>query len=177
VHEGFITYGGQAGRDMDALAVGLQESTQFDYLDYRIKQVEYLGHQLKARNIPIIDPPGGHGIYVDAKRFFPHIPQSEFPAQRLVVALYEEAGIRCVELGACAFGSKDPVTGEPVWPALEVMRIAISRRVYTNRHLDCIVEALSYIYSQRENYRGMKLVYEGPITSLRHFTAGFELLP
>lgn len=177
VHEGFITYGGQAGRDMDALAVGLQESTQFDYLDYRIKQVEYLGNQLKARNIPIIDPPGGHGIYVDAKRFFPHIPQSEFPAQRLVVALYEEAGIRCVELGACAFGTKDPVTGEAVWPALEVMRIAVSRRVYTNRHLDCIVEALSFIYSQRDTYRGMKLVYEGPITSLRHFTAGFEFLP
>jgi tryptophanase len=177
VHEGFITYGGQAGRDMDALAVGLQESTQFDYLDYRIKQVDYLGQQLKLRNIPIIDPPGGHGIYVDAKRFFPHIPQSEFPAQRLVVALYEEAGIRCVELGACAFGSKDPITKEPVWPALEVMRIAISRRVYTNRHLDCIVEALSYIYAQRDTYKGMKLVYEGPITSLRHFTAGFELLP
>lgn len=177
VHEGFITYGGQAGRDMDALAVGLQESTTFDYLDYRIQQVAYLGDQLKARGIPIIDPPGGHGIYVDAKRFFPHLPQSQFPAQRLVVALYEEAGIRCVELGACAFGSKDAQTGEPIWPALEVMRIAISRRVYTNRHLDCIVEALSYIYEHREDYRGMKLVYEGPITALRHFTAGFELLP
>jgi tryptophanase len=90
--------------------------------------------------------------------------------------MYEEAGIRCVELGACAFGSKDKVTGEPIWPELETMRIAISRRVYTNNHLDCIVEAIDYIYKNRDSYKGMKLVYEGPITSLRHFTAGFELL-
>ncbi len=176
LNEGFITYGGQAGRDMDALAVGLQESTQFDYLDYRVKQVEYLGDQLKARGVPIIEPTGGHGVYVDARRFFPHIPQHEFPAQRLVVALYEEAGIRCVELGACAFGSKDKLTEEPIWPALETMRIAISRRVYTNRHLDCIVEALAYIYENRDEYKGLKLTFEGPITALRHFTAGFELL-
>jgi len=176
LNEGFITYGGQAGRDMDALAVGLQESTQFDYLDYRIKQVEYLGDKLKARGVPIIEPTGGHGVYVDARRFFPHIPQHEFPAQRLVVALYEEAGIRCVELGACAFGSKDKNTGEPIWPALETMRIAISRRVYTNRHLDCIVEALAYIYENRDGYKGLKMTFEGPITALRHFTAGFELL-
>ena len=113
---------------------------------------------------------------MDARRFFPHIPQYEFPAQRLVVALYEEAGIRAVEMGACAFGSKDPVTGEPIWPALELMRISVSRRVYTNNHLDCIVDALEYIYQHRDEYKGMKLVYEGPITALRHFTAGFELL-
>lgn len=176
VHEGFITYGGLSGRDLEALAVGLQEGTDFEYLDYRVKQVAYLGDRLRERGIPIIEPTGGHGVYVDGRRFFPHIPQSEFPSQRLVVALYEEAGIRAVELGACAFGSKDKVTGEPVWPQLETMRIAISRRVYTNRHLDCIVEALDYIYQQRDQYKGMKLVYEGPITSLRHFTAGFELL-
>ena len=176
VHEGFITYGGQAGRDMEALAVGLQEATDFDYLDYRVKQVEYLGRKLKEKGVPIIEPTGGHGVYVDGRRFFPHIPQHEFPSQRLVVALYEEAGIRAVELGACAFGSKDKVTGEPIWPSLETMRIAVSRRVYTNSHLDCIVEALGYIYQKRDEYKGMKLVYEGPITSLRHFTAGFELL-
>jgi tryptophanase len=176
VHEGFITYGGLSGRDLEALAVGLQEGTDFEYLDYRVKQVAYLGNRLRERGIPIIEPTGGHGVYVDGRRFFPHIPQSEFPSQRLVVALYEEAGIRAVELGACAFGSKDKVTGEPIWPQLETMRIAISRRVYTNRHLDCIVEALDYIYQQRDQYKGMKLVYEGPITSLRHFTAGFELL-
>lgn len=176
VHEGFITYGGLAGRDLEALAVGLQEGVDFEYLDYRVKQVAYLGDRLRERGIPIIEPTGGHGVYVDGRRFFPQIPQHEFPSQRLVVALYEEAGIRAVELGACAFGSKDKETGKDVWPELETMRIAISRRVYTNNHLDCIVEALDHIYKKRETYKGMKLVYEGPITSLRHFTAGFELL-
>jgi len=176
VHEGFITYGGLAGRDLEALAVGLKEVCEFDYLDYRIKQVEYLGEQLKKHGIPIIEPTGGHGVYVDARRFFPHIPQSEFPAQRLVVALYEIAGIRAVELGACAFGSKDPVTGELIWPELETMRIAISRRVYTNNHMDCIANALADIYRNRDSYKGLRLSYEGPITALRHFTAGFELL-
>jgi len=176
VHEGFITYGGLAGRDLDALAVGLREVCDFDYLDYRIKQVEYLGNKLKEAGIPIIEPTGGHGVYVDARRFFPNIPQHDFPAQRLVVALYEIAGIRCVELGACAFGSKDPVTGEYHWPELETMRIAISRRVYTNNHMDCIANALADIYAHRDNYKGLKLTYEGPIQSLRHFTAGFELI-
>ena len=176
VHEGFITYGGLAGRDMDALAVGIKEACDFDYLQYRVGQVEYLGNQLKEKGIPIIEPPGGHGIYVDARRFFPHIPQHDFPAQLLVVALYQESGIRAVELGACAFGGKDPITGEATWPQLETMRIAISRRVYTNDHLDCIVNALDYIYQNRNSYKGLKLVFEGPIVSLRHFTAGFELL-
>lgn len=176
VHEGFLTYGGLAGRDLEALAVGLREVCDYDYLDYRIKQVQYLGDQLKKNGVPIIEPTGGHGVYVDARRFFEHIPQSEFPAQRLVVALYEEAGIRAVELGACAFGSKDPITHEDIWPQLETMRIAISRRVYTNDHMDCIANALSYIYQNRKDYRGLKLVYQGPIQSLRHFTAGFELL-
>jgi len=176
VHEGYLTYGGLAGRDLEALAVGLREVCDFDYLDYRIKQVQYLGDQLRSKGVPIIEPTGGHGVYVDAKRFFEHIPQCEFPAQRLVVALYEEAGIRAVELGACAFGSKDPITHEDVWPQLETMRIAISRRVYTNDHMDCIANALGYIYANRESYKGLKLTYQGPIISLRHFTAGFELL-
>lgn len=176
VHEGFITYGGMSGRDMEALAVGLQEACEAQYLKYRTEQVKYLGDRLKACNIPIIEPTGGHGVYIDGRRFFPHIPQYEFPSQRLVVALYEEAGIRACELGACAFGTKDPVTAEPIWPALETMRICVSRRVYTNKHLDCIVNALDYIYKNREGYKGMKLIYEGSITSLRHFTAGFALL-
>jgi tryptophanase len=176
VHEGFITYGGLAGRDLDALAVGLREVCDFDYLEYRIKQVEYLGNKLKEAGIPIIEPTGGHGVYVDARRFFSHIPQSEFPAQRLVVALYELSGIRCVELGACAFGTTDPITGESHWPELETMRIAISRRVYTNNHMDCIANALADIYANRASYKGLKLTYEGPIQSLRHFTAGFELI-
>lgn len=176
VHEGFITYGGMSGRDMEALAVGLQEACDEQYLEYRINQVKYLGDKLKEKGIPIIEPTGGHGVYVDGRRFFPHIPQHEFPSQRLVVALYEEAGVRAVELGACAFGSKDPKTGEPIWPELETVRIAISRRVYTNNHMDVIANALEYIYKNRDAYKGLKLVYEGPITALRHFTAGFELL-
>ncbi len=176
VHEGFVTYGGMSGRDMEALAVGLQEVCDEQYLEYRINQVKYLGDKLKEKGVPIIEPTGGHGVYVDGRRFFPHIPQHEFPSQRLVCALYEEAGVRAVELGACAFGSKDKETGEPIWPELETMRIAISRRVYTNSHMDVIANALGEIYRNREQYKGMKLVYEGPITSLRHFTAGFELL-
>ena len=175
-HEGFITYGGLSGRDLEALAVGLQEGCEESYLEYRTNQVKYLGDKLKEFGVPIIEPTGGHGVYVDGRKFFPQIPQSEFPSQRLVVALYEEAGVRAVELGACAFGSKDPVTGEDVWPELETMRIAISRRVYTNSHIDVIANALGHIYKNRNNYKGMKLVYEGKITSLRHFTAGFELL-
>lgn len=176
VHEGFITYGGQSGRDMEALAVGLLEACTDSYLEYRINQVKYLGDRLMEKGIPIVQPTGGHGVYVDGRRFFPQIPQCEFPSQRLVVALFEEAGIRACELGACAFGSKDPVTGEPIWPELETMRICVSRRVYTNNHLDCIVNALDYIYQNRSQYKGLKLVYEGKITSLRHFTAGFGLL-
>lgn len=155
--------------------MGLREATTDAYLDTRIAQVKYLGDQLKAKGIPIVEPAGGHGIYVDARRFFPQIPQYEFPAQRLVVALYEEAGIRAVEMGACAFGSKD-AEGNPIWPELELMRISVSRRVYTNNHLDCIANALEYIYQNRDQYKGLKMVYEGPITALRHFTAGFELL-
>jgi tryptophanase len=176
VHEGFITYGGMSGRDMEALAVGLQEVCDVQYLEYRVNQVKYLGDRLKEQGVPIVEPTGGHGVYVDGRRFFPHIPQHEFPSQRLVCALYEEAGVRAVELGACAFGSKDPETGDPIWPALETMRISVSRRVYTNNHLDVIAEALGDIYKNRDSYKGMKLVYEGPIVSLRHFTAGFELL-
>ena len=176
VHEGFTTYGGLAGRDLDALAVGLQEVCEEAYLEYRINQTAYLGENLSARGVPIIQPIGGHGVYVDGARFFPHIPQHEFPSQRLVVALYEEAGVRAVELGACAFGSKDPETGADIWPDIECMRIAIPRRVYTNNHLDVIVSALGDIYENREQYAGMRLVKEGPITALRHFVAGFELL-
>lgn len=176
VHEGFVTYGGLSGRDMEALAVGLQEACEESYLEYRIAQVKYLGDRLKSKGVPIIEPTGGHGVYVDGRRFFPHIPQHEFPSQRLVVALYEEAGVRAVELGACAFGSKNPETGEPIWPSLECMRIANSRRVYTNSHWDVVAEALGDIYENRDKYRGMKLVYEGEITALRHFVAGFELL-
>ncbi|MCC7411420.1 MAG: tryptophanase [Gammaproteobacteria bacterium] len=176
MHEGFITYGGLAGRDLEALAVGLQEGCDESYLAYRTAQVSYLGEQLKARGVPIIEPTGGHGVYVDGRRFFPHIAQAQFPSQRLVVALYQEAGVRAVELGACAFGRRDPDTGADIWPALECMRIAIARRVYTNSHLDVIAAALGDIHADRDACRGLRLVYEGPITAMRHFTAGFALL-
>jgi tryptophanase len=176
VHEGFITYGGMSGRDMEALAVGLQEACTDSYLEYRIGQVKFLGDLLLEKGIPIVQPTGGHGVYIDGRRFFPHIPQHQFPSQRLVCALYEEAGVRAVEIGACAFGSKDPVTGKDVFPEIETMRVCVSRRVYTNDHLRVIAEALGDIYQIRDNYRGMKLIYEGTIVSLRHFTAGFSLL-
>lgn len=175
VHEGFLTYGGMSGRDMEALAVGLLEATHEDYLEYRIGQVKYLGDMLLERGVPIIEPVGGHGVYVDGRRFFPQIPQHEFPSQRLVAAMYEEAGVRCVELGACAFGSKDK-DGNPIWPALELMRIAINRRVYTKSHMEVIAQVCGDIYKKRDEYKGLNLVFEGPITALRHFTAGFEKL-
>lgn len=174
--EGFITYGGMSGRDMDALAVGLQEACQDDYLEYRVSQVKFLGDLLLEHGIPIIQPTGGHGVYVDGRRFFPQIPQYEFPSQRLVCALYEESGVRAVEIGACAFGSKDKVTGKDIFPSLELMRICVSRRVYTSDHLRVIADGLAKVYEKRDTYRGLKMVYEGPILSLRHFTAGFELL-
>jgi tryptophanase len=176
VHEGFLTYGGMSGRDMEALAVGLEEVCEFSYLDARVKQVEYLGHKLIERGIPIVVPVGGHGVYVDGRRFFPHIPQHQFPSQRLVCALYEEAGVRAVELGACAFGHRDPITKEDIWPSLETMRIAISRRVYTNSHMDVIANALGDIFKNRDAYRGMRIVHEGEVTSLRHFTVAFAML-
>ena len=176
VHEGFITYGGMSGRDMEALAVGLLEACDFDYLQYRVGQLAYLGEKLKERGVPIIEPTGGHAVYVDGKRFFPQIPQSEFPSQRLVCALYEEAGVRAVEIGACAFGSVDKETGEPIYPSIETMRICVNRRVYTNTHMDVIAQAVGDIYEKRDQYRGMKIVHQGSILSLRHFTAGFELL-
>lgn len=176
VHEGFITYGGMSGRDMDALSVGLQQVCEDPYLEYRINQVAYLGQRLKERGVPIIEPTGGHGVYVDGRRFFPQIPQCKFPSQRLVCALYEESGVRAVEIGECAFGSIDPQTGSAIHPPIEAMRIAISRRVYTNNHMDVIANALGDIYENRAQYKGMKIVHQGSILSLRHFTAGFEML-
>ena len=176
LHEGFITYGGMAGRDMAALAVGLQEACQDSYLEYRINQMKYLGDRLIEKGVPIIQPTGGHAVNVDGRRFFPHIPQNEFPSQRLVTALFELAGVRCVEMGACAFGSVDPVTGADIYPDLETMRITIPRRVYTNDHMDVIANSLGYIYENRDQYKGLRMIHQGPIRSLRHFTAGFELI-
>ena len=176
INEGFVTYGGMSGRDLEALAIGMYEGIQEDYLEYRIDQVAYLGEQLSKRGVPIILPTGGHGVYVDAQKFYPHIPQSEFPGQAMVIELYKTAGVRGVELGSCAFSKKYPKTGKVIFPDLELVRLTVSRRVYTNRHMDVVVNALADVYERRDQMKGLKLTYEGPIISLRHFTAKFEPL-
>ena len=176
INEGFVTYGGMSGRDLEALAIGLQEGVEESYLEYRIEQVAYLGNELAKRGIPIIQPTGGHGVYIDARKFYPQIPQSEFPGQALVVELYKTAGVRGVELGSCAFAKKHPETGEIIYPELDLVRLSISRRVYTNRHMDVVAHALEDVFARRDQMKGLKITYEGPIISLRHFTAKFELL-
>ena len=176
INEGFVTYGGMSGRDLEALAIGLQEGIDEEYLKYRIEQVQYLGEELSKKGIPIILPTGGHGVYVDAQKFYPHIPQSEFPGQALVVELYKTAGVRGVELGSCAFSKKNKETGEIIYPDLELVRLTVSRRVYTNRHMDVVINALEDVFKRRDQMKGLKLTYEGPIISLRHFTAKFEMI-
>lgn len=170
--EGFITYGGLAGRDMDALAQGLKEVVDDDYLEERTGQVAYLADLLMDAGVPVITPPGGHGVFIDALSLLPHIPQSQFPAQALVVELYMEGGIRGVELGTCAFARKDPVTGKTIYPALELVRLAIPRRTYTDRHMAYVARACEAIVARRQDIRGLKIVFETPV--LRHFTARFE---
>ncbi|HHV36413.1 MAG TPA: tryptophanase [Candidatus Cloacimonetes bacterium] len=169
--EGYISYGGMSGRDMEALATGLMEGTEFEYLQARISQVAYLGAEICKLGIPIIRPTGGHAVYVDAKAFFPQIPQTEYPAQVLGVALYEEAGVRGVEIGT-VLADRDPVTREERLPKMELLRLAIPRRVYTNNHMDVVAWGLKQIWEKRESYRGLKIKYEAPI--MRHFTATFE---
>ena len=172
LREGFPTYGGLAGRDLEVIARGLWEGLDESYLAYRIAHTQYLGDRLVEEAIPILEPPGGHAIYLDARRFLPHIPQAEFPAQALSVALYVEGGIRSVEIGSVMFAEPDPETRQMVYPALELVRLAIPRRVYTQTHLDYVVETCKRVYARRESLRGLRIVYEPPM--LRHFTAKFE---
>lgn len=174
LREGFPTYGGLAGRDLDAIAVGLKEGLNEEYLAYRLAQTEYLGNSLLENDIPIIEPPGGHAIYLDAKGMLPHIPQHAFPGQALSTELYLEAGIRAVEIGSVMFAHPDPKTGEIVYPNLELVRLAIPRRVYTQSHLDYVVETLVKIGANREGLCGYRIVYAPEL--LRHFTARFEPL-
>jgi tyrosine phenol-lyase len=172
--EGFPTYGGLAGRDLEGMARGLKEVLNEDYLAFRIGQVAHLGDLLSAAGVPIVKPTGGHAVYIDAKRFMPHIPQSQFPGQSLVVALYRDFGIRAVEVGSLMFGHRDPKTGEAVYPSLELVRLAIPRRVYTTEHIRYVAESVIQLYRERERLRGLRLTYEAPM--LRHFTARLEEL-
>ncbi len=172
MNEGYITYGGMSGRDMNALAVGLDEGTEFDYLETRIGQIEYLGRKLDEYGIPYQRPAGGHAIFVDARRVLPNVPKEEFAAQTLAVELYLEAGIRGVEIGAI-LADRDPVTRENRYPALELLRLAIPRRVYTNNHMDVIAAALKNVYDRREQItRGFVITREQPI--MRHFTVELD---
>ena len=172
MNEGDITYGGMSGRDMNALAVGLDEGTEFDYLETRIGQVEYLGRKLDEYGIPYQRPAGGHAIFVDARKVLPNVPKEEFTAQTLGVELYLEAGIRGVEIGAI-LADRDPVTRENRYPALELLRLAIPRRVYTNNHMDVIAAALKNVYDRRDQItRGYVITREQPI--MRHFTVELE---
>ncbi|MBN1348639.1 tryptophanase [candidate division KSB1 bacterium] len=170
--EGFPTYGGLAGRDLEAISRGLQEVLNEDYLHYRISQVRYLGQLLLEGQVPILRPIGGHAVYLNAKAFLPHIPKSQFPGQALAAELYRSAGIRSVEIGSLMFGHKDRETGEDVFPELELVRLAIPRRVYTTMHINYVAESLIEIYKKRYQIKGLKLVYEAPF--LRHFTARLE---
>jgi len=165
--EGYVTYGGLAGRDLEAMAQGFEEVLHEDYLEYRIRSAEYVGERLLAAGIQIVEPPGGHAIYIDAAAFCPHIPAAQFPAQALVVALYRHAGIRAVEIGSVMFGGDGLAP-----PSLELVRLAFPRRVYTQSHMDYVVEALGEIYERRADIRGLRITEAPPV--LRHFTARFE---
>ncbi len=167
--EGFSTYGGLAGRDLEAIARGLKEVLNEDYLQFRINQTRFLGESMIENGIPIIRPIGGHAVYIDAKRMIPHIPQSEFPGQALVVELYKEAGIRAVEIGSLMFAQRDKKTGEIKYPKLELVRLAIPRRVYTNMHMQYVSEAVNQINKKKDTIKGLKILYEAKF--LRHFTA------
>ena len=171
VTEGFPTYGGLAGRDLEAVAQGLEEVLDENYLHYRIRSVAYLGDKLVAAGVPIIEPPGGHAIYLDAKRFLPEIPPYQFPGQAIVCALYIEGGIRSVEIGSVMFGKNDE-SGNMISPPMELVRLAIPRRVYTQSHIDYVSEVVIETFNQREKMKGLKFTYEAPM--LRHFTARFE---
>jgi len=172
VYEGLHTYGGLAGRDMEAMAIGIAESVQEDHIRARVGQVEYLGQRLLDAGVPIVRPVGGHGIFVDAARFLPHIPREQFPAQSLTAALYVDSGVRSMERGAVSVG-RDAVTGQNVYPDLELVRLTIPRRVYTQAHMDVVAESVIDLHQRPEQVQGLEMVYEPE--HLRFFQARFQV--
>ncbi|WP_457651158.1 tryptophanase [Rhodocaloribacter sp.] len=170
--EGFPTYGGLAGRDLEAIAVGLYEALDLHYQRYRASSTGYLGEHIAAAGVPIVQPPGGHAIYIDAAAMLPHLPKERYPGQALVIELYRHGGIRSVEIGSVMFGRPDPETGEETFAEHELVRLAIPRRVYTKSQIDYVVDVVGEVYERRSEVRGVRIVEQPPM--LRHFTAVFE---
>ena len=173
VYEGLHTYGGLAGRDMEAMARGMEEMVEYDNIHLRVGQVEYCGHQLEKYGIPIVKPIGGHAIFLDAKKFLSHIPQDQFPAQTLAAEIYIDSGVRAMERGVVSAG-RDPETGDHRYPKLELVRLTFPRRVYTQAHIDVMVESIASVYARRKKIKGLKMVYEPKY--LRFFQGKFERL-
>jgi tryptophanase len=173
--EGFPTYGGLAGRDLEAIAIGLEEVLDEDYLSFRVGQVTAFGEELVSAEVPVVEPIGGHAVYIDARAFAPHLLPEEYPAEALTIALYREGGIRAVEIGGVMFGRPDPSRpGQEILPDLDLVRLAVPRRVYTNSHLEYVADVVRRLHRQPEKLRGVRIVRQAPV--LRHFTAEFELV-
>lgn len=170
--EGFVTYGGLAGRDLEALAIGLKEVLNEDYMANRVRQVHYLGNQLLEAGVPVVKPFGGHCVMLDMKRFLPHIPQVQFPSEAFAAEFYLDSGTRVIGLGQLAFGSEDKESGKVVYSPLELVRMAIPRRVYTDNHMNVVAKSAIRVYQRREQIRGMRIAWAPPV--LRHFTAHLE---
>ncbi len=170
--EGFPTYGGLAGRDLEAMAIGLEEVLDEHYLEYRLASVRYLGEHIAREGVPIVQPPGGHAVYIDAGLMLPHIPPLQYPGQSLVVELYREGGIRSCEIGSVMFARRDPETGKELPAPRELVRLAIPRRVYTQSHIDYVVEVILEVYRKREQLGGYRITWQTPF--LRHFSCHFE---
>ena len=172
--EGFPTYGGLAGRDLDAIAVGLHEALDEDYLRYRIVSTQYVADHIAALGVPIVQPAGGHAVFIDARAMLPQIPALEYPGQALACEMYRVGGIRSCEIGSVMFASKDPATGAEVAAPMELVRLAIPRRVYTQSHMDYVIEAIDEVNARKGRLRGVRIIEQAPF--LRHFTARFEPL-
>ncbi|MGH9366866.1 MAG: tryptophanase, partial [Thermoanaerobaculia bacterium] len=173
--EGFPTYGGLAGRDLEAVALGLREVLDEDYLAFRVGQVAAFGEALARDGVPVVEPIGGHAVYIDGRAFAPHLPPEQYPGQALTAALYLEGGIRAVEIGSVMFGRPDPERpGREILPDLDLVRLAVPRRVYTNTHLEYVADVIRSLHRSPRTLRGLRIVHQAPV--LRHFTARFELL-